>query len=107
MQPIQIFDIRLGNFVLPDKRYHDLVGLLQESSKGLRFHVVPHDFYSELLLLLERVDFARAPCSVLPKRILSLVTKSEEDISFLLMQGRFIVKLCLSQLQAQCHLKSS
>ena len=34
-QPIRIFDVHLGNFVLPDERYHDLVRLIRESSKML------------------------------------------------------------------------
>ena len=98
--------------MLPGKRYHDLVGLLQESSKVLDAQIPCGAARTSFeLLLLERVDFARAPCSLLPKRIVSFVTKSEEDVSFSLMQGRFIVKLCFvstsSSMSSEIKLKKS
>ena len=78
VQPIQIFDKRLGNFVLPGKRYHYLVGMLQEFSKILVAQIpCGAARILSVLLLLERVDFARAPCSLLPKCIVSFVSKSK------------------------------
>ena len=64
MQPIQIFDPCLGKCVLPEEQYHDFVRPLQEPSK-MFVAPIPSDAekLSELLLL-ERVDFARAPCGL-------------------------------------------
>ena len=61
--PIQIFDKCLGNLLLADERYHDLVRLVRESSWIL---TDPSDAQQNLsaLLLLERVDFPRAPCGL-------------------------------------------
>ena len=45
--------------------------------------------------------------SLLPKCFFSFVTMSKENMSFFVLHNRFMVKLCLSQIQAQCRFKSS
>ena len=65
VQPIRIFVVCLGNFVLPDERYHDLVRPHEEPTR-VPVAPIPSDAerYLPELLLLARIEVARAPCGL-------------------------------------------
>ena len=91
--------------MLHDGESHVPLGRIRESSKML---VAPIPFdaarNSSDIVSLQRVDVARAPYGLFPAEMHpELRYQVEEHSSFPVLHGRFIgiVKLCLSQFQAQ------